>query len=474
VANWAARALNFRQGELPLAALSALFYFCVLCGYYFLRPVRDAMGVARGMDDLRWLFIGTSVVALIVVLAFGGVVSRLDRRRFIPIGFGFVIACLLLFAGLLVMDAWAGGGLIGTDSGTTFALVVGYAFFMWLTVINLFVNSLFWAFMVDLFNVDQGKRMFAFIGVGGTVGALFGGWITNLISGLTESVYLSPALMLIGAVFFAGAIWSMLTLDRMALGSEHSRLSESIASHRHSSAPNGKIGGSFTDGVTAVARSPYLIGIALYIVFLAIANTFLYFTQASIVLDNADTLSQRIGSFALLDALTQVATLLTQIFVTTRLIRGLGVGWTLSILPLVTMAGYALLAIWPAFGVFALFNAVHRATRYAISRPARETLFSVVPPGDKYKAKPFIDVFLYRGGDVAGAAIDGAMRAVGLSLVGVAAATVPLVAVWGVLSFALGRAQQRLDREQAPDSRDAKVSEPGLQVRPGHEVVEAK
>jgi AAA family ATP:ADP antiporter len=454
VSGLASRLLNFKKGELPLAVLSALFYFCVLCGYYFLRPVRDAMGVARGMDDLRWLFIGTSIVALVVVLAFGGVVSRLDRRRFIPIGFGFVIVCLMLFAGLLVADGISGGGLVGTDAGTTFALVVGYTFFMWLTVINLFVNSLFWAFMVDLFNVDQGKRMFAFIGIGGTVGALFGGWATNVISGLTESVFLSPGLMLVGAAFFGGAIWTMLVLDRMALDSEHSRYGESLAAHDHSSAPGEKIGGSFMDGITAVAKSPYLIGIALYIFFLAISNTFLYFTQASIVLDTADTLSQRIGSFALLDALTQVATLLTQIFVTTHLIRRLGVGWTLTILPLVTAAGFGLLAVWPAFGVFALFNAVHRATRYAISRPARETLFSVVPPGEKYKAKPFIDVFLYRFGDVAGAGIDGAMRAIGLSLAGVAAATLPFAGVWIALCLALGRQQQKLDAGESGPTQD--------------------
>jgi len=254
--------------------------------------------------------------------------------------------------------------------------------------------------------------------------------------------------MMIGAALFGGAIWTMLALDRMALGSEHSRLAESLASHASSSVRGEKIGGNFMDGVTAVAKSPYLIGIALYIFFLAISNTFLYFTQASIVLDSADTLSQRIGSFALLDALTQVATLLTQIFVTTHLIKRLGVGWTLTILPLVTAAGFGLLALWPAFGVFALFNAVHRATRYAISRPARETLFSVVPAGEKYKAKPFIDVFLYRFGDVAGAGIDGVMRAFGLSLAGIAAAAVPFAGVWIFLCLALGRQQQKLDPDQ--------------------------
>ena len=178
---------------------------------------------------------------------------------------------------------------------------------------------------------------------------------------------------------------------------------------------------------------------------MAVANTLIYFTQANVILDNTDTFSQRVGGFAQFDALAQAATLITQIFITTHVIRRLGIGWTLTILPLVTVAGFGVLAIWPVFGVMAVFQAIHRATRYAISRPARETLFSVVPPAEKYKAKPVVDVFLYRGGDVAGAGIDGLLRAIGLSLAGLAATTVPMVAAWGVLSIGLGRAQKRRD-----------------------------
>ncbi|MEJ2239501.1 MAG: Npt1/Npt2 family nucleotide transporter [Gemmatimonadales bacterium] len=445
--DWVARALNFKRGELSLGVLAALFYFCVLCGYFFLRPVRDAMGVSRGMDQLRWLFVLTSLVSLTLVLLFGGVVSRLNRRRFIPVGYGFVIVCLLGFASLLIMDAGAGGGLIGTDAETALARGVGYTFYSWLSAINLFVNSLFWAFMVDIFNVDQGKRMFAFIGIGGTLGALTGGWATNFISGMTESIYLPVGLMLTGAGLFGVAIAVMLTLDRVAVDSEHSQLTTNGTAP--AAGEGRQIGGSFWDGATAVATSPYLLGIALFIVFLAISNTLIYFTQANVVLENTDTFSQRVGAFAQFDALAQGATLITQIFITTRVIKRLGVGWTLAILPLVTVAGFGVLAIWPLYGVMALFQALHRATRYAISRPARETLFSVVPPADKYKAKPLIDVFLYRGGDVAGAAIQGALSALG-TITLMAAATVPFAAVWCGLSVALGKAQRRRDpAEQA-------------------------
>jgi len=438
VTDWVARALNFRRGELPLALLAALFYFCVLAGYGFLRPVREAMGVSRGMGELRWLFVATSLASLAFVLVFGGVVSRMDRRRFIPIAYLFVMVCLVGFAGLLVADARAGGGLIGSDSETTVARGVAYTFYVWLSVINLFVNSVLWAFLADVFDVHQGKRLFGFVGIGGTLGALFGGWATTAASRMTSSVYLPAGLMLTGAALFGAAIVVMLALDRAAgdLGPTD---------------PREVIGGTFWEGLAAVARTPYLLGIGGFIVLMAVSNTLIYFTQAHIVLDSTDTFSQRVTGFAQFDLLAQAATLLTQMFVTTRLIRRLGVGWTLAILPLVTLAGFATLAIWPIYGVMAVFQALHRATRYAVARPSRETLFSVVPPAQKYKAKPVIDVFLYRGGDLAGTGIDGLLGLLGLGLTGLAAATLPFAAAWGALSLALGRAQtRRTEPEPAP------------------------
>jgi AAA family ATP:ADP antiporter len=316
--------------------------------------------------------------------------------------------------------------------------------------------------MVDVFNVDQGKRMFAFIGIGGTLGALAGSWATNFISGLTESVYLPPALMLVGAGFFGVSIVLMLSLDRMAIASEHSHLSAAkITTSSSGKETREVIGGSAWDGLTAIVRSPYLLGIAAYIVLMAISNTLIYFTQASVIVEATDTFSERVGSFAQFDNLAQVATLITQIFITTHLIKRLGVGWTLALMPIVTVAGFAVLAVWPLYGVILIFAALHRAARYAISRPARETLFSVVPAADKYKAKPVIDVFLYRGGDVAGVAFEGGLRAAGLSIAGLAAATVPLAAVWVALCISLGRKQQKLDPDQPPqDGSSVAVSKP--------------
>lgn len=445
------RVLNMKREELPLAILAALFFFLILSGYFFLRPVRDAMGVAGGMSDLRWLFVMTSIISLVVVLAFGGVVARTNRRRFIPIAYLFIIVCLIGFSSLLIWDASSGGGLIGTDAQTDFSLWVGYTFFVWLSVINLFSTAVFWAFMVDLFNVDQGKRMFAFIGIGGTLGALVGASATTWISGLTNSPYLPAGLMLAAAALFALAIVTVLVLDRMALRSEHSQLTRSQGAASAPAPPadaeRKPIGGTFWEGAKAVATSPYLLGIGLWVVFMAISNTMIYFTQANIVSEATDVFSQRVQNFGGFDMAAQIATLITQIFITTHVIKKIGVGWTLAILPLVTMAGFAVLSIWTVYGVMAIFQAIHRATRYAVSRPARETLFSVVSPSEKYKAKPVVDVFLYRGGDVAGTGIDGAFAALGLALGWVAAATVPLAGAWCALSVWLGKAQK--DRDPA-------------------------
>ena len=460
--SFAARLVNMKRGEFPLAVMSALFFFLVLCGYFFVRPVREAMGVARGMDELRWLFVVTSVASLAAVLVFGGVVARLNRRRFIPIAYLFVIACLIGFAALLIHDVRSGGGLIGTDAQSGLSLGVGRTFYVWLTVINVFTTSVFWAFMVDIFDVHQGKRLFAFIGIGGTLGATVGGWAANQISGATETPYLPAGLMLIGAGCFALAIAVMLTLDRMAVRSEVSSLdaagsgsadrtpaggeagsSGAAGSEEGRSTGGDRIGGTFWEGAAAVAKSPYLLGVGLWVVFMAVANTLIYFTQANIILTDSDTFSQLVENFALFDYVAQSFTLITQIFITTHLIRKVGIGWTLAILPVVTLAGFAVLAVWPVYGVMLIFAALHRAARHAISRPSRETLFSVVSPSEKYKAKPVVDVFLYRFGDAAGAGIDGLFAVLGLTLVWVAGSTAPLAAMWIALSVGMGRAQTR-------------------------------
>ncbi len=449
-----ARALPVRSGEGWLVLLCGGCFFFLLFGYFLLRPIREAMGVQRSMGDLRTLFIATCVISLLVTLAFGGVVSRFERKRFIAIGYRAVIVLLGLFIAALL--------LLPEDM----KIYSGYAYYIGLSVVNLFMTSVFWGFMADVWSLSQGKRLFAAIGIGGTLGALLG---SNFVWWLAERI--EPWMqILVAMVAFEIAVQVVRLIDRKTSvlrqshtldhggehGSEHigdgARAHPTRAASTDTCGVMAPVGGHWIDGIKALCSSPYLLGIGLYITLLAVSNTLIYFTQASLVVDSSDELSGRIALFAQLDMWTQLATLLVQLFVTAHLIKKLGIGVALALLPVVTLVGFVALAWvsgiegiagWQVFGVFAAFNAIYRATRYAVIRPARETLFAVVPTSEKYKAKPIVDVFLYRGGDVAGAGVEKAIAAAGLGLIGMAMVAAPLAVLWGMLAFALAAAQHK-------------------------------
>lgn len=428
-----ARVIPVEPGEWARVLLSGGCFFFLLFGYFLLRPIREAMGVQRSMSDLRWLFLVTCAVSLVVTLAFGGVVSRMDRRRFITLAYRVVMVCLL---GFIVARQ------VLTDDLRVYS---GYVYYVGLSVVNLFMTSVFWAFMADVWRLEQGKRLYATIGIGGTIGAILG---SNFVWWLAEHIP-TWAQISIAIVAFELAVQCVRVLDGKSPGAERAT---DIAP------ADTQIGGRWADGVRAMLRSPYLLGIGLYITMLAISNTLIYFTQAKLVVDASDELNERIVLFAQLDMWPQVATLLVQLFVTAHIIKRLGIGIALALLPALTCFGFIALAWvsglegiqgWQVFAVFAAFNALHRATRYAVIRPARETLFSVVPTSEKYKAKPIVDVFLYRGGDVAGTGVERAIAGAGLGLVGMAMVAAPLAVLWGGLSFMLAIAQHRRSEQGA-------------------------
>lgn len=437
------------HSELGMVLLSGGCFFFLLFGYFLLRPLREAMGVERSMGDLRWLFVITSVISLMIALGFGGLVSRLDRKRFIPIAYRVVMGCLVLFiAAHLLLDDQS-------------KLYTGYVFYVWLSVINLFMVSVFWGFMADIWTLKQGKRFYAAIGVGGTLGALLG---SNFVWWLADVT--GPAIQMgIAIVMFECSVQTVRLIDRRShagLQVEPSTSQpESSKPEEQDSSKDHRVGGNWWDGMGALVRSPYLLGIGCYIVFLAISNTLIYFTQANLIIKASDELNERISLFAQLDMWTQLATLMVQLFVTVHIIKRLGIGIALMLLPIVTVVGFASLAwvtnkpgieSWQVFAVFAAFNAIHRATRYAVIRPARETLFSVVSTSQKYKAKPIVDVFLYRGGDVAGAGVENAIAAAGIGLAGMAMVTMPMAVIWGGLSIALAMTQHRKAQEDELDN----------------------
>lgn len=411
--------------------LSGLLFFFLLYGYFLLRPLREAMGVERSMRDLRMLFITTCVVSFLVSLAFGSLVAKANPRRFIAIGYRIVIGCLLVF----VVSMFT----LPDD----LKLYSGYVYYVWLSVVNLFMVSVFWGFMADTWTLADAKKLYPTIGVGGTLGALLGSMTAWQTADQIGSIWQ----MLGACVCFEIAIHIM---RRVKSTSNHTQ------DHHHQ-----PIGGSWHGGAKTILHSPYLIGIGLYIVLIAISSTLIYFTQANIVTSAAEELESRIALFAQLDMWTQLATLFVQLFITAQIIKRLGIGITLCVLPLVTIAGFTALAWvsgqpgyepWQIFAVFATFNAVHRAGRYAIIRPARETLFSVVSRQEKYKAKPIIDVFLYRGGDVAGAGIENALAAATIGIWGMVMVTAPLAMLWSGLAISLAIVQHRRSSSVSPQS----------------------
>lgn len=401
-----------------MLGLAAAYFFFVLGAWYVLRPIRDAMGVAGGVDNLAWLFLGTLAVTLLAQAPFAALVRRLPRTRFVPWVYRFFAVNLLLFYVAIVAlpaerQVW-----------------VGRVFFVWTTVFSLFVVSVFWSFMADLFRPDQGKRLFGAIAAGGTLGGLVGGALT---AALAERIGTAP-LLLVSVVLLEAAVQCV-----RALGRRGGALLPGQAE-----AGERALGGSLWAGVVHVARSPYLLGIGLFMLLYTIGSTFLYFLQAEIAAEAFATRAERAAFFARIDVWVNGITLVLQTGVTGRLLGRLGVGGTLVLIPLLSLVGFGTLAIAPTLAVVVAFQVVRRAGNFALMRPARENLFIPIAREDKYKAKSVIDTFVYRAGDQVGAWTNTGLRALGLGIAGVAGCAIPLAALWVALSLWLGRRHARL------------------------------
>ena len=413
---------NLRRGEAVPVLLAVLFFFCVLTALMILRPARDALGMQRGIEAVRWLFIGTALVTLLVNPLFGWLVSRFRRLQFIAATYVFFALSLVGFHLLLVLTPQAVGELSGQ------------VFYVWFSVFNLFATMLFWALMADRFTLEQSKRLFALIAVGGTLGAIFGPWLASLLA----TPLGTPALLLISAGFLLLALvaaWAVARSQPQPAGPAAEQ--------------QAVIGGSAWQGLKAVFRSRYLLGIAGYVICMTLMATLLYFTRLQMVAALGDDMDMRTTLFARIDLLTQVTTLLLQALIAGRVMKRFGVHVTLMLLPLTVVLGFIGLAMVASLAVLILFEATFRAIQRALTRPARETLYTVVSREDKYKSKAFIDTFGYRGGDVLGAQLEGLLGRLGMGLAGLASVAIPLALAWAALGLWLGRAQQRLAAERA-------------------------
>ena len=453
--------LNVRREETGRLLAAALLFFLVLTALMLLRPVRDALGMAGGIDGVRWLFAGTAAATLAVNPVFGWLVSRLGRLQIIGATYGFFVLSLVAFWALLTFAP----GVVGERSGQ--------AFFVWFSVFNLFATMLFWALMADRFSEEQSKRVFGAIAVGGTLGAIFGPWLASVLARPLGTA----ALMLVAAGFQSLALAAAWALTRFGVDPDSGGIAAARTGARGGAtagdragpaalrardgtrqrAGDALIGGSAWEGLSAILRSPFLLGICGYVLILAVMVTFLYFTRLQMVAALGTDLDMRTATFARIDMITQIATLVLQAIVTGHLMKRLGTSLTLALLPATALLGFVGLAIVGSLAALVAFEATFRAVQRGIMRPARETLFTSVTRAERYKAKAFIDTFVYRAGDVVGAQTEGMLGRLGMGLAALAAFAAPLALVWMALGLWLGRAQRgqpgRVEAERGEGAR---------------------
>ena len=413
------RFIDVQPVEMRALGWSWLYIFCVLSSYYILRPIRDEMGVAGGVENLQWLFTGTLLGMLVVNPPFAALVAKLPRVRFIAITYRFFIVNLLIFILLFHMATAAQH------------VWVGRVFFIWTSVFNLFVVSVFWALMVDVFDSEQGKRLFGFIAAGATLGGIAGSSITALLATDVPATYL----LLGSAVLLEAAVFSVRRL---------SLLSDALQQRPAARNDGGLIGGNVLSGLTHAFKSPYLINVSVYILLFSITSTFLYFQQLEIARLSFAERGARTAFFARIDLWVNILTLIAQLFLTARVLRVIGVALTLAILPALSIVGFGTLAMAPTIAVVVVYQVLRRAGNFAFARPTREVLFTVVPREDKYKAKSFIDTVIYRTGDQVGAWSFAALSFLGLAMTGVAIVAVPISIAWLLNALWLGRKQEQL------------------------------
>ena len=427
-----AKIVEVKPNEIRALWLGFFFHFLILTGYYITKPIRDSIG-ASNIEALPWMFTATLVAMLAANAAFAASVARMSRRKFIPFAYGFFIVVFVLF--FIAMRSRPAAEQIW----------IGRGFFVWVSVFNLFNTAIFWAFMTDLFTVEQGKRLYGFIAVGGTLGAILGAYITKYY--VRE---IGPAnLLVIAAAMFAIAGF-LVRFFPHGFAKQH----KAPAATREE-----PIGGSVWAGITHICRSPYLMGLAASILLYTTTSTWAYFQQSDLARGVLKTSTARTEFFGTLEIWVNSITVLIQIFLTGRLLKWFGVAFTLVSLPFLSMVGFAAMGIAASLTMLAVFQVARRAAAYALMRPSREILFTVLKREDKYKVKSVTDTLGYRTGDQLGAWSYHGLQGMGLNLNTISWIAVPITVGWCALSIWLARKQRTLaiaqQRDESVPSADA-------------------
>jgi len=420
------RVLHLRPGEGAAAALGFAYFFALLCGYYVLRPLREEMGIRGGVENLPWNFTATLVAMIAALPLYSSLVARLPRARAVPLVYRFFLLNLVAFFALVRLGVAP--------------RPVARAFFVWVSVYNLFVVSVFWSFLADLFTSEQAKRLFGFVAAGGSAGAIAGPAVAGLLVrplGVANLLLVSAVLLEIATQAARGLVrWSR------ASGASDVRAAEGRAE-----AGGEALGGGALGGIGPVFRDRYLAGIAAQMLLFTLGTTLLYVHTARLVAAAIPDSARRTTLFASVDLAVNVAALLTQSLATGALVGRLGLGVALAFVPLLSATGFAVAAAFPAFAVLAALQALRRAASYAVERPAREVLFTVVTREEKYKSKAFIDTVVYRAGDAGSAWLAQGLASAGVGISASMLAGVPFGVVG--LALAVWLARRQAGREAA-------------------------
>ncbi len=417
-----ARVVHVERREIAALVLSFTYFFFVLAAYYIVRPIRDEMGVMVGTGGLERIFTYVFLVMLCAVPVFGWVVSTFERRTIVPLIYAFFISNLVAF--WLLLNAF----------GQTPTLAT--VFFVWASVFNLFVISLFWSLMSELWQSEQAKRLYGLIAAGGSIGGLAGPLVTQTFVGL-----IGPnTLLLVSAAFLAAALATSIRLRAV--------LSDASAAEPGHDKPMAE--GGVLAGALQVWNSPYLWRIALCILLANFVSTIFYFEQARIVKLAIADRAERVQLFARMDFTVSALTILIQVLATGRIMERFGAGIAAALLPASAVVGLLALALAPTLAVIVAIIVTERAIAFSLSSPAMRVFYTLVQPEEKYKAQNFIDTVVYRGGD---AASGWAANALGVGVVAMAAFTLPFAGAWLVLTLLLGRQAAAKSADNGPDPK---------------------
>lgn len=412
--------VRIRSGEWNAVGFATGWFFFILFSYMVVRPVRESLGVGIGKSGLTMVMWLTLAAMMIAVPVYAWLVTKLPRRWLVRVVFHFFAACAIGFFFLLQWD------------DPRYKTYLVYAFFIWVNVIALFITSVFWSVLADLFDSEQGKRLFGIIAGGGTAGAICGSTLTFQISKHLETYWL----LLIPAVLIEAGLFCAWRLEKQA--PVRGQPARTIQSNRE------KDSAGIWTGVVEVFRSPFLAMICVFLFFGQAFGTQLYFQQAEIVRLTIESEQQRTSFFASVDLGTQCLTLLIQLFIASFIMRRMGLRFAMVALPAVYLIGFAGLATSPNLTVVVVFMIAARSVGYGLTVPAREVLFTVVTRDQKYKSKNFIDTVLLRGADATSGAAYKNLSGIGITNSTLNLVALPMVLVWCGTALWLGRRQQKL------------------------------